>query len=177
MVRLHSQGFSDRTIATLLACNRKTVARWLKRWRGEVARQVQEARARSESWLFDISRAPLSPQRKVSFGSIHATLQLQRKYGYAGWFRIRGLLKAEYGIELGATTVKQIMRLNRRLHLAPRRPTGVMIRDAREGPPVSRHPFEHAYIDIRYLDAKPEGHQLYSPCSWKASRARSLPAR
>lgn len=162
MVRLHSQGFSDRTIATLLVCNRKTVARWLKRWRGEMARQEQQARAQSESWLFDISRAPLRPQRKVNFGSIHATLQLQRKYGYAGWFRIQGLLLAEYGIELGATTVKQIMRLNRRLHLAPRRPSNQVIRDAREGPPVSHHPFEHAYIDIRYLDAKPEGYQLYS---------------
>jgi transposase InsO family protein len=69
---------------------------------------------------------------------------------------------AEYGIELGATTIKQIMRLNRRLHLAPRRPSKVVIRDAREGPPVSHHPFEHAYIDIRYLDAKPQGAQLYS---------------
>ena len=36
------------------------------------------------------------------------------------------------------------------------------VRDPREGPPVSRRPFEYAYIDIRYLDAKPEGVQLYS---------------
>jgi|SRR5215204_160519 len=162
MVRLHVQGFSDRTIATLLACNRKTVARWLKRWRGEAARQEQRALAAAQSWLFDISRAPKHPARKVTFGSIHATLQLQKKYGYAGWFRIQGLLLAEYGIELGATTVKQIMRLNRRLHLAPRRPAKVVIRDPREGPKVSRHPFEHAYIDLRYLDAKPAGVQLYS---------------
>jgi transposase InsO family protein len=162
MVRLHLQGFSDRTIATLLACHRKTVSRWLKRWRGEAARQEQKALAETQSWLFDISRAPLRPQRKVSFGSIHATLQLQKKYGYAGWFRIQGLLRTEYGIELGPTTVKQIMHLNRRLHLAPRRPVKIILRDAREGPPVSRQPFEHAYIDIRYLDAKPAGIQLYS---------------
>jgi hypothetical protein len=34
--------------------------------------------------------------------------------------------------------------------------------DPREGPPKSKRPFEHVYIDIRYLDAKPEGVQLYS---------------
>ncbi len=162
IVRLHVQGFSDRTIATLLACNKKTVARWLKRWRGEVARQEQKSAAAMQSWLFDISSAPHRPARKVNFGSIHATLQLQQKYGYAGWFRIQGLLRLHYGIELSESTVKRIMHLNRRLHLAPRRPTNVVIRDAREGPPESRYPFEHAYIDIRYLDAKPDGTQLYS---------------
>ena len=54
------------------------------------------------------------------------------------------------------------MSLNRRLHLAPRRPLKVVLRDPREGPPQSTKAFEHTYIDIRYLDAKPEGAQLYS---------------
>ena len=31
-----------------------------------------------------------------------------------------------------------------------------------EGPPKSQRPFQHTYIDLRYLDAKPEGVQLYS---------------
>lgn len=162
MVRLHLQGFSDLTIATLLACHRKTIARWLKRWRGEVARQEQKARAELQSWLFDISCAPRHPARKVNFGFIHATLQLQKRYGYAGWFRIQGLLRSQYSIELSESTVKRVMRLNRRLHLAPHRPVKLILRDAREGPKVSRHPFEHTFIDIRYLDAKPEGRQLYS---------------
>jgi transposase len=35
-------------------------------------------------------------------------------------------------------------------------------RELREGPPKSRHPFQHTFIDLRYLDAKPEGVQLYS---------------
>jgi hypothetical protein len=35
-------------------------------------------------------------------------------------------------------------------------------RELREGPPKSHHPFQHTFIDLRYLDAKPEGVQLYS---------------
>jgi hypothetical protein len=55
------------------------------------------------------------------------------------------------------------MALNRRLHLAPRRPTKVEEpREIREGPKKSRCPFEHLFVDFRYLDAKPEGVQLYS---------------
>lgn len=46
--------------------------------------------------------------------------------------------------------------------LAPQRPIEIVVRDPREGPPKSKHPFEHVYTDIRYLDAKPEGIQLYS---------------
>jgi transposase InsO family protein len=32
----------------------------------------------------------------------------------------------------------------------------------RQGPKKSNHPFEHTFIDLRYLDAKPAGVQLYS---------------
>jgi hypothetical protein len=38
----------------------------------------------------------------------------------------------------------------------------VEVRDPREGPKKNHHPFEHTYIDLRYLDAKPAGVQLYS---------------
>jgi hypothetical protein len=55
------------------------------------------------------------------------------------------------------------MQLNRRLHLAPQRPVlSAEVKDPRDGPPQSKSPFEHCFIDIRYLDAKPEGMQLYS---------------
>jgi hypothetical protein len=36
------------------------------------------------------------------------------------------------------------------------------VREVREGPPPSKRPFEHVFIDIRYLDAKVEGAQLYT---------------
>jgi len=47
---------------------------------------------------------------------------------------------------LGQTTLKKVMRLNRRVHLAPQRPVELAIRAPREGPFISKHPFEHAYI-------------------------------
>ncbi len=90
-------------------------------------------------------------------------LELQKKYGYAGAWRIKGYLEKDYGIHLGETTIRKIMALNRRVHLAPQRPVAeVEVRDAREGPPKSSHPFERTFVDIRYLDAKPAGVQLYS---------------
>jgi hypothetical protein len=49
-------------------------------------------------------------------------LELQKKYGYAGAWRIKGYLKKGYGVHLGETTIRKIMALNRRVHLAPQRP-------------------------------------------------------
>lgn len=90
-------------------------------------------------------------------------LELQKRYGYAGAFRIKGYLEKDYGIYLGETAIRKIMALNRRVHLAPQRPVAVVeARDLREGPKKSSHPFEHTFIDVRYVDAKPAGVQLYS---------------
>lgn len=155
MLKLKEQGWTEKRIAQLLRCSRNTVMKWLRR--------AAAGEAERQDWLLDLPRVPLRTTRKVYFGAIHAVLELQQKYGYAGWFRIRGYLEADYGIRLSESTVKRIMRLNRLVHLAPRRPPkDEKVRDPREGPPVSRHPFEHCFIDIRYLDAKPEGVQLYS---------------
>jgi hypothetical protein len=157
MVKLHDQGWTDKTIASLLRCNRNTVHKWLRRFSAE-----QEIGLHEQIRLLDHSHTPQRTRRKVYFGAIHTTLELQKRYGYAGWFRIKGYLAKDYGIDLGQTTIKKIMRLNRRVHLAPVRPVKIIVRDAREGPLPSRHPFEHCFLDLRYLDAKPEGKQLYS---------------
>jgi transposase/transposase InsO family protein len=160
MQRLQRQGWSEKHIAVLLQCHPRTVNKWLRRLKHA---QAQTPVPPPTLWAQDLSRAPHRPPRKVYFGAIHATLILQKKYGYAGWFRLQGYLEADYGIYLGATTIKKIMALNRRVHLAPVRPVKEPApRDSREGPPKSRHPFQHTYIDLRYLDAKPEGVQLYS---------------
>src|SRR5262245_34067359 len=158
MVKLRQQGWTEKRIAQLLRCSRKTVIKWLRR-----ARQAASQPDDRQLWLFDLSRAPHRTSRKVFFGAIHAVLTLQRKYGYAGAFRIKGYLEQDYHIYLSEATIRKIMALNRRLHLAPQRPiTIVEARDPRGGPKKSNHPFERTFIDLRYLDAKPAGVQLYS---------------
>jgi putative transposase len=158
VVRLSQQGWTETRTAELLHLSRKAVRKWLRR-----ARQQAQQNDGSQPLLIDLPRAPHHPRRKVYFGAIHAVLTLQKKYGYAGWFRIKGYLEQDYGIYLSPTTIKKIMALNRHLHLAPQRPAVIVeVRDPREGPKKSHHPFEHTYVDLRYLDAKPAGVQLYS---------------
>jgi transposase InsO family protein len=158
MVRLSKQGWTEVRIAELLRINRKTVRKWLRR-----AQQQSSQNDDPQLLLLDLSRAPHRTSRKVFFGSIHAVLTLQKKYGYAGAWRIKGYLEQDYHIHLSEATIRKIMALNRRLHLAPKRPVTIIEpRDLREGPKKSSHPFEHTFIDLRYLDAKPAGVQLYS---------------
>src|SRR5262245_44257337 len=93
MVKLQRQGWTDKRIAQLLRCSRNTVMKWLRR-----ARLAElQPRDDQQPWLIDLSRAPIHPPRKVQFGTIHAVLTLQKKYGYAGWFRIKGYLEQDYG--------------------------------------------------------------------------------
>jgi transposase len=158
MVKLQQQGWTEKRIAQLLRCSRNTVMKWLRR-----ARRAELQPDNQQPWLLDLSRAPIHPARKVHFGTIHAVLTLQKKYGYAGWFRIQGFLEQDYSTYLSPTTIKKIMALNRRVHLAPQRPIDIVeARESREGPKKSRHPFEYIFVDFRYLDAKPGGVQLYS---------------
>jgi transposase len=160
MLKLQQQGWTESRIATILHCTRKTVRKWLRRARAVV---TTPGATSAQMALLDLSRAPHQPARKVYLGAIHATLTLQKKYGYAGWFRIKGYLEEDYGLYLSPATIKKIMALNRRVHLAPARPgPAPELRESREGPPKSRQPFQHTFIDLRYLDAKPEGVQLYS---------------
>lgn len=158
MIKLKQQGFSERTIADLLRTSDKTVRKWLRR-----AKEAENSSQNLQMSFFnDRSHVPLNPKRKVYFGTIHIILELQKKYAYAGWFRIQGYLQVDYGISLSESTIKKIMQLNRRLHLTPARVIEVDEKEIREGPLKSQRPFEHTFIDIRYLDAKPQGLQLYS---------------
>jgi len=157
MVKLRVAGWSEKTIAHLLQCSRGTVLKWLRRWAEETRQQEP-----GSGWMDDRPHIAQRRNWKTNLGTLHAVLQIQRRYGYAGWFRVQGYLEKDYGIRLGQTTIKKIMRLNRRLHLAPVSSAEGIERESREAPPVSRHPFEYAFIDLRYLDAQPEKTQLYS---------------
>jgi transposase len=95
MAKLQEQGWSEKTIACLLNCHRHTVNKWLRRYKAELAQNLTPQQS-----LFDRSHSPNNPRRKVYFGAIQAVLELQKKYGYAGWFRIQGYLEKDYGIKL-----------------------------------------------------------------------------
>lgn len=157
IVKLNRQGWSEQSITALVKCHRSTVRKWLRRNKEEEHLKVPPAQQ-----LLDYSHAPIHPHRKVYFGTMHTILNLQKKYPTIGWFRLRGYLLKDHGIELGQTTIKKIMKLNRRLHLVPRIFKPEVEAEAKEPPPRSKQPFEYAFIDIRYLDAKPQGVQLYS---------------
>lgn len=158
MVKLKAQGWSEKTIAHLLKCARSNVGKWLRRY----AAKSKEGHSQAQESLFSLSRAPQNPRRKVYFGTINIILGLQKKYPLAGWFRIKGYLEQDHQIFLAESTIKKIMKLNRRLHLVPSKILEVKEKEIKEGPVKSGRPFEHTFIDIRYLDAKPEGVQLYS---------------
>jgi transposase len=157
IVKLDRQGWSEQSITVLVKCHRSTVRKWLRRNKEEERLKVPV-----HQQLLDYPSSPLKPYRKVYFGTMHTILKLQQKYPTAGWFRIRGYLLKDYDIELGQTTLKKVMKLNRKLHLIPRIERPIIKAEPKEPPPRSKEPFTYAFIDIRYLDAKPGGIQLYS---------------
>ncbi len=157
IVKLDRHGWSEQSITTLVNCHRSTVRKWIRRNKEEEKLKVPVNRQ-----LLDYSNTPHHPYRKVYFGMIHTILNLQKKYPTAGWFRLRGYLLKDHDIELGQTTLKKIMKLNRRLHLVPKVIKPMIEAEPKEPPPRSKEPFTYAFIDIRYLDAKPNGEQLYS---------------
>ena len=157
IVKLNRHGWSEQSIAALVKCHRSTVRKWLRRDKEEISLKVPTHRQ-----LLDYSHAPHHQHRKVYFGTMYTILNLQKKYPTAGWFRLRGYLLKDHGIELGSTTLKKVMKMNRRLHLVPKVIKPTIEVEPKEPPPRSKEPFTYAFIDIRYLDAKPEGVQLYS---------------
>jgi transposase len=157
IVKLDQQGWSEQSITVLVKCHRSTVRKWLRRNKEE-----EKLRVPFHQQLLDYPSSPLKPNRKVYFGTIHTILNLQKKYPTAGWFRLSGYLRTDFGIDLGQTTIKKVMKLNRRLHLIPKIEKPIIEAEPKEPPPRSKVPFTYAFIDIRYLDAKPGGIQLYS---------------
>lgn len=157
IIKLDNQGWSNDSIAVLVHCSRSMVKKWIRR-----SKEESNSNVPPKQLLLEYSKAPRIPYRKVYFGTIHTILNLQKKYPSAGWFRIRGYLLKDFGIELGQTTIKKIMKVNRRLHLVPKIEKPVSEIEIKEPPPRSKSPFTYAFIDIRYLDAKPGGAQLYS---------------
>lgn len=78
IARLAKQGWSETSIAKLLATTRKTVRKWIRR-NSQSKTIYPETLKPYTDWLFDLSHVPRQPRRKVYFSTIHACLQIQKK--------------------------------------------------------------------------------------------------
>jgi hypothetical protein len=70
MVNLQCQGWTEKRIAQLLRCSRKTVMKWLRRARHTASQPDSRC-----LWLLDLSSPPHRTARKVYFGAMHAVLR------------------------------------------------------------------------------------------------------
>lgn len=172
MLKLKAMGWTEKRIAQLLGCSRNTVVKWLRR-----ARQSARQDDRQQAWLLDLPRAPRSTRRKVFMGAISAILHLQKKYGYAGSFRLQGYLLKDYQIALGETAIKKIMRQNRRLHLAPQRPVEIIIRDPRKARREASARSSTPTSTSATSTPGPKASSSIPPSFSKATHAPSSPAR
>ncbi len=103
-----------------------TITRWLPEFREKGMPGLFPAKAGDRELARIVHASTHQPARKVFFGAIHAVLELQQKYGYAGTFRVKGYLEQDYHIYLSEATIRKIMALNRQLHLAPQRPITIV---------------------------------------------------
>jgi transposase len=137
IVRLHTEGWSVKSIAGYLATSRFTVYDTLKRW-------IEEQFA----GLVEKSHAPDNPSRKVTLEAMHEVKKMQVN-PELGEYRISAALK-QIGIELSPRTCGRILALNRKLY-------HLQIPQSKEHP-KKEMPFKaerrHQYwsVDVRYLD-------------------------
>src|SRR5215212_86786 len=142
IVRLHTEGWTNSSIADYLGTNRPRVYKTLQRWFAEEFKGLE-----------DRPSSPHQPSTKVDLSAINAVRRLQ-KNPELGAFRIHTALK-QLGINLSTRTCGRILALNRKLY-------------GLRGPATKRRdqhlamPFKadrrHQYwtVDIRYIDV----HQL-----------------
>jgi putative transposase len=146
VVRLHSQGWTPKSIAGYLKTHKSTVYRVLRRW-------IEEG----EDGLEDKPHGRPPSIRKVDLKAIDAVRRLQQN-PELGEFRVHAAL-AQMGIDLSPATCGRILALNRRLY-------GLGI--PKGGPRQKKEmPFatskRHVYwtIDVRYVDRHGVGGKVY----------------
>ena len=141
IVRLHSEGWSVKSIAGYLATSRFTVYDTLKRW-------IEEEFA----GLIDKSHAPENPHRKVTLEAMHEVKKMQVN-PELGEYRVSAALE-QMGIELSPRTCGRILALNRKLyHLQIPQSKEY---SKKEMPFRAERRHQYWSVDIRYLDM----HQL-----------------
>jgi putative transposase len=137
VIRLHTEGWSVKSIAGYLGTSRQTVHSTLKRW-------IEEQFA----GLPDKSNAPHNPARKVTLRDMQEVKKLQVN-PELGEYRVSAALE-QMGIKLSPRTCGRILALNRELyHLQMPRKSG---RLKKEMPFKAERRHEFWSVDIRYID-------------------------
>lgn len=137
IVRLHTEGWTNSSIADYLGTNRPRVYKTLQRWFDEDFKGLE-----------DRPPIPHQPAKKVDLRAMDAIRRLQQN-PELGEFRIHTALK-RIGINLSTRTCGRILALNRKLY-------GLRGPEAKRREPRSM-PFKAEYrhqdwtVDIRYID-------------------------
>jgi putative transposase len=146
IVRLHSDGWTNSSIADYLGTNRPRVYKTLQRWSAEDFKGLE-----------DKPSTPHQPATKVDLRAMNAVRKLQQNPELGEW-RVRVAL-LRLGINLSTRTCGRILALNRKLY-------------GLRGPEAKRRaslamPFKadrrHQYwtVDVRYLDHQLGGGNVY----------------
>lgn len=147
VLQLHSEGWSQASIAGYLEVHRHTVADVLRRW-------VTEDLA----GLHDKSSRPQHPATKQTLAAIHTIGRLQQNPGL-GEFRVAVALK-QLGIELSPRTCGRILALNRKLYGLP---TPLKAPHAPKPMPFAAQYRHHVWsTDVRYLDHQLGAFKVYA---------------
>src|SRR5216684_4459699 len=145
VVRLHTEGWSMKSIAGYLGTSRQTVHSTLKRW-------IEEQFA----GLPDKSNAPHNPARKVTLRDMQEVKKLQIN-PELGEYRVSAALE-QMGIKLSPRTCGRILALNRELyHLQMPR---IGRRPKKEMPFQSERRHQYWFVDVRYLDMHKLGGEM-----------------
>jgi len=146
IIRLHSEGWTVKSLAGYLETSRQTVYTTLRRWIAE-----------GVLGLDDKSRARKDGVRKVDLQAILTVRELQEN-PELGAFRIHAALK-RLGIELSPRTCGRILARNRALYglpapsRAPHEPKAMPFKASR------RH--QYWTVDLRYLDHQLDDGKVY----------------
>ena len=136
IIRLHSEGWNLKTIASYLQTDRRTVQRIIKRWWQE-----------GVSGLEDKPKAPQQKVRKVTLHAMEAVRELQENPNL-GKYRMQAALQ-QLGIEISAATCGRIMARNRAMYTLP---VVEKCKPAKQEMPFAAgHRHQYWSVDLRYL--------------------------
>ena len=163
VVKMHYEGWHDKSIAGCLKLSRKHVAHILQAFARDSFAGLEDQRTRPAN----------HPENQLTLPFLKEVLAIQQEYPRAGRWRVRGILAQRTGKEPPSeATTARAMAINRRHHGAP----GPWVTDK---PPVvdddddqvkflpyqPTHRHRYWFIDVRYLVRIGEdSHWTYSIC-------------